>query len=64
MRGGGGGDRKAPAGEATGPDQQGFTESHREPDAATLVLFQDRKRSGGNCKKISLNYQTIILKIK
>lgn len=51
MRGGGGGDRKAPAGEATGPDQQGFTESHREPDAATLVLVQDSKRSGGNSKR-------------
>lgn len=58
MRGGGGGDRKAPAGEATGPDRQGFTESHREPDAATLLLVQDR----WNSKKISLNYQTIIVK--
>lgn len=52
MRGGGGGDRKAPAGEATGPDQQGFTESHREPDTATLVLVQDsEKKMGGILKK-------------
>lgn len=34
--------KKPFAGEARGPCQRGFTESHREPDAATLLFVKAR----------------------
>lgn len=55
--------KKTLAGEARVPGQRGFTESHREPDAATLLL---EKEKHWGCSKnmvhesISLKQNTLV----